>query len=109
MILLPPDEQQVEYLEDILKVEIGFNYFYDYLKKSKDGSAKQLNHYHMMNLYTDLCYYDVETRKFRKQTSITANTAKNSMSGRDHIDRSVKSSMLSNISVDEDSDYFKEA
>jgi len=106
MILLPPDEQQVEYLEDILKVDIGFDYFYDYLKKTKDdGSAKHLNYYRMMNLYTDLCYYDVETRKFRKQTSIT----RNSMSGRDHPDRSVKSSMLSNISVDEDSDYFKEA
>ena len=68
-----------------------------------------MNQYRMMNLYTDLCYYDVETRKFRKQTSITVNTGKNSLAGRPELDRSVKSSMISNISVDENSDYFREA
>ena len=67
-----------------------------------------MNQYRMMNLYTDLCYYDVETRKFRKQASITVNS-RNSLAARPELDRSVKSSMISNISVDEDSDYFKEA
>ena len=68
-----------------------------------------MNQYRMMNLYTDLCYYDVETRKFRKQASITVNTDRNSLAGRPELEKSVKSSMISNISVDEDSDYFKEA
>lgn len=75
MVLVPPDERNIEELELALHEPLTVEYFYNYLKDLNDESqskknVKQVNYYRMLSLYMDIRCFDEDIRKFKKFNSI---------------------------------------
>jgi hypothetical protein len=103
LISLPPDEHSIEQLESVLHVPIAVKYFWEYLEEFKDTGSKLDNYYRLLALYMDIRCYDVEVRKHR-QNSIAQNHQHSSCQEKD-----TQSSMISNISFNENVDYVEES
>ena len=90
---------------------MAVEYLYAYLEQYESDISKKANHYRMLALYMDIRCFDEDIRKMKKLSSIVTTRGFGMGSKKNSLvpGEMMTSSMISNLSVDIDTDYSNNA